>query len=302
MYLNLKNIPLVMMSMFLICSCGEELVVDSISVGDQVPEELFTMSHVLSGGQALIPTGATSATKEKRSIVDAAVNVVIRDQKMSGITTRIFEREYVSDYISNDSVKTEFKKDLTSGRAMINGQPTPQPHGVGPMHQQTIVFTRSEKQWVGALVDSEASPGQILRIEELTRLIDGYNNRAILGTIPRKIGESWRVKPSKLNSYAGGLEEMDGHFEVSFRSIVIHDGYICAEILANFDLIGSEPKGKEMRIAGKVKMLQSLDHQIPLMMKMIGEIDMVNPIMNGMGKMSTKGPIELTRDTILALP
>jgi hypothetical protein len=35
---------------------------------------------------------------------------------------------------------------------------------------------------------------------------------------------------------------------------------------------------------------------------MIGEIDMVNPIMNGMGKMSTKGPIELTRDTILALP
>lgn len=286
----------------LICSCGDESSVDLDEKQDRVPGELFEASHVLHGRDWLIPTGSTSSTKETRSIIDASININVRDQKMSGKTTQIQERVYVSDYISNDSVRTEFRKDIITSRAVINGSPSPQPNQKGPLHQQTITFSKTGSQWRGELDGAQASPAQSERIEDLARLIGGYNNKMILGSIPRKVGESWDVKPSRLKAYAGGLEEMDGNFKVFFRSLVMHEGYACAEIIADFDLTGSELAGKEMRITGKVEMLQSLDYQIPLRMKMNGEIVMGNPIMNGIGTMRTKGPIELVRETILALP
>ena len=289
-------------SAFLICSCGDDTPLDSSSKEDLVPGELIKVSHVLHGHDWLIPAGATSSTKETRSIINASINIEVRDQKMSGRTTRISERAYVSDYVSNKSVRTEFKKDVVTSRAVINGQPTPQPKEQGPLHQQTIVFSKSGKQWSGQLEGVEASAAQLDRVEELARIVGGYNNKVILGAVPRKIGESWQVKPSRLNAYAGGLKEMNGNFKVFFRSLIKHEGYTCAEIIADFDLTGNELAGKEMRITGKMELLQSLDYQTPLRMKIKGEIDMANPIMNGIGKMRTKGPIELVRETILILP
>ena len=95
---------------------------------------------------------------------------------------------------------------------------------------------------------------------------------------------------------------MNGTFKVFFRSLVKHQGYDCAEILTSFNLLGRELQGKEMQLIGKAIMLQSLDYQIPLRMEMKGEIMMSNPVMKGLGNMRTKGPIELIRETTLALP
>ncbi|MGB2402861.1 MAG: hypothetical protein ACPIA7_05565 [Akkermansiaceae bacterium] len=288
--------------LFLICSCGDDATIDPESVEGNVPEELFDKAHVLSSEGVRIPAGSITSTNEKRAIVDASVNIELRNEKMSGITTRVIERAYVSDYISSNKIKTQFKKDLVAGRATIGGQPAPQPKVQGPLNARTIIFTKSGNTWSGSLEESAVSTEQRERIEDLARIVDGYNNRVILGTIPRSVGGSWRIKPTKLNTYAGGLKEMDGSFDVSFRSLVIHDGYVCAKIVADFDLIGSELAGKEMRMTGKIELLQSLDYHIPLRMKLDGEIDMANPIMNGIGRMRTKGAVELLRETILVLP
>ena len=95
---------------------------------------------------------------------------------------------------------------------------------------------------------------------------------------------------------------MNGTFKVFFRSLVKHQGYDCAEILTNFHLVGRELQGKEMQLTGKTIMLQSIDYQIPLRMEMKGELMMSNPVMDGLGNMRTKGPIELTRETTFVLP
>lgn len=302
MYFKRNIILFALGVLFLICSCGDDAAIDPEAQEGSVPAELFDKAHVLSSEGMRIPAGSVSSTKEKRAIVDASVNIELRDEKMSGITTRVIERAYVSDYISSNEVKTHFKKDLVTGRATISGQPAPQPKEQGPLNASTIIFTKSGNAWSGSLEGSTISSEQRERIEDLARIVDGYNNRVILGTIPRSVGESWRIKPTKLNTYAGGLKEMDGNFDVSFRSLVIHDGYVCAKIVADFDLIGSELAGKEMRMTGKIELLQSLDYHIPLRMNLDGEIDMANPIMNGMGRMRTKGSIELLRETTLVLP
>lgn len=302
MHLKLTSILATASSLLLICSCRDDSPVDSSSVVAEVPQELFDVSHVLSSDEVLVPAGSMTSTKETRSIINASINIEVRDQKMSGITTRVFERAYVSDYLSSENIRTEFKKDIVTSRATIGGRPAPQPNQTAPLHQQTIIFTKSGNQWVGVLDGPKANPGQLERIEELARLVANYNNRVILGSVPRKVGESWEINAVKLNTFAGGLGEMDGTFKVFFRSLVMHDGYICAEIMANFDLVGSEVAGKEMRIRGRAKLLQSLDYHILLSMQMDGEITMANPIMNGTGEMRTKGRVELARDTTLVRP
>ena len=216
--------------------------------------------------------------------------------------TKEFKRAYVSDYISETSIRTEFKKDEITGRAIVNGRPAPQPNEKGPLHGQMMMFTKSDGSWQGSIEAREASPDQLSRIEELARQIAGFNNKVILGRAPRKLGDTWEIDPAKLNAYAGGLEEMNGTFKVFFRSLVKHQGYDCAEILTNFHLVGRELQGKEMQLTGKTIMLQSLDYQIPLRMEMKGELMMSNPVMDGLGNMRTKGPIELTRETTFVLP
>ena len=288
--------------MFLLSTCGDKPSASNKDEADGVAQDLHDVPHILSSQDWLIPAGATASTKETRLILNASIDANLRDQKISGLMTKEFKRAYVSDYISDTSIRMEFKKDKITGRAIVNGRPAPQPNETGPMHGQTIMFTRSDRGWQGILDDAEANPDQRNHIDELARQIAGFNNRVIFGRSARKLGDTWEVDPAKLNSYAGGLEEMNGTFKVFFRSLVKHQGYDCAEILTSFNLLGRELQGKEMQLIGKAIMLQSLDYQIPLRMEMKGEIMMSNPVMKGLGNMRTKGPIELIRETTLALP
>jgi hypothetical protein len=288
--------------MLLLSTCGDKPSASKKDESDSVAQHLFGVPHVLSSADWKIPAGSTISTKETRSIINASIDANIRDQKISGLMTKEFKRAYVSDYISDTSIRTEFKKDEITGRAIVNGMPAPQPNETAPMHGQTIMFSKSDSGWQGILDGAEATPDQRSHIEELARQIAGFNNRVIFGRVPRELGDTWEIDPAKLNSYAGGLEEMNGTFKVFFRSLVKHQGYDCAEILTSFHLLGRELQGKEMQLIGKTVMLQSLDYQIPLRMEMKGEIMMSNPVMNGLGNMRTKGPIELIRETTFVLP
>ena len=288
--------------MLLLSTCGDKPSAIKEDESDSVAQHLHDVPHILSSEDWLIPAGATAATKETRLIINASIDANLRDQKISGLMTKEFKRAYVSDYISDTSIRTEFKKDEITGRAIVNGRPAPQPNEKGPLHGQMMMFAKSDGSWQGVIEGREASPDQLSRIEELARQIGGINNKVILGDAPRELGDTWEINPAKLNAYAGGLEEMNGSFKVFFRSLVKHQGYDCAEILTNFHLVGRELQGKEMELVGKSTMLQSLDYQIPLRMEMKGEIMMSNPVMNGLGDMRTKGPIELIRETTFVLP
>ena len=287
---------------FLLSTCGDKPSASNKGEPDGVAQDLHDVPHILSSQDWLIPAGATASTKETRLILNASIDANLRDQKISGLMTKEFKRAYVSDYISDTSIRTEFKKDEITGRAIVNGRPAPQPNEKGPLHGQMMMFAKSDGSWQGSIEAREASPDQLSRIEELARQIAGFNNKVILGRSPRKLGDTWEIDPAKLNAYAGGLEEMNGTFKVFFRSLVKHQGYDCAEILTNFHLVGRELQGKEMQLTGKTIMLQSLDYQIPLRMEMKGELMMSNPVMDGLGNMRTKGPIELTRETTFVLP
>jgi len=288
--------------MFLLSTCGDKPSASNKDEADGVAQDLHDVPHILSSQDWLIPAGATASTKETRLILNASIDANLRDQKISGLMTKEFKRAYVSDYISDTSIRMEFKKDEITGRAIVNGRPAPQPNEKGPLHRQTMMFTKSDGNWQGVIDGAEANPDQRNHIDELARQIAGFNNRVIFGRSPRKLSDTWEVDPAKLNSYAGGLEEMNGTFKVFFRSLVKHQGYDCAEILTSFNLLGRELQGKEMQLIGKSIMLQSLDYQIPLRMEMKGEIMMSNPVMNGLGDMRTKGPIELIRETTFVLP
>lgn len=287
---------------FLLSTCGDKPSASTKDESNEVAQDLHDVPHILSSQDWLIPAGATASTKETRLILNASIDANLRDQKISGLLTKEFKRAYVSDYISDTSIRTEFKKDEITGRAIVNGSPAPQPNEKGPLHAQMIIFTKLDGSWQGTTEGEEASPDQLSRIEELARHIGGFNNKVILDDIPRQVGDTWEIDPADLNAYAGGLEEMNGSFKVFFRSLVKHQGYDCAEILTNFHLVGRELQGKEMELIGKSTMLQSIDYQIPLRMEMKGEMMMSNPVMGGLGNMRTKGPIELIRETTFVLP
>lgn len=267
-----------------------------------VARHLFEELHVLGSGDWLVPNGAKLSVRETRTISDASVNIQIRDQIARGVMTREYEHDYLYRFISDTNVKVEFQTDLVTSRAIINGKPSPQPDQAGALHEQVILFVRTDEGWQGELENAQATTQQVSRIERIAGDLNAHNNKVILGEVPRELGESWEIDPSELNSYAGALKEMGGSFKVFFKSLVNHDGYPCAKIELRFDLAGVDPDGMEMRLAGKSVMLQSLDYQIPLSMEMKGEITIVDVVENGLGKMRTEGPIQVKRKSTLILP
>lgn len=291
-------------AMLCLISCKRQGAESDDHLGEQnsIDRHLFEELHVLCSGDWLIPNGAKLSVKEMRTISDASVNIQIQDQIARGVMTRDYKHAYLYRFISENHVRVECQTDQVTARAIINGKPSPQPDQTGALHEQVILFARSEQGWQGELENAQATPEQVSRIERIAGELNAHNNMVILGATPRELGETWEIDPTQLNSYAGALREMAGSFKVFFKSLVNHQGHPCAEIELRFNLTGVDPDGMEMRLAGKSVMLQSLDYQIPLRMEMKGDIMMVDAIQNGMGKMRTEGPIEVKMESTLTLP
>lgn len=277
-------------------SPAESLIMDAVA------EHLFEEFHTLYSPDCLVPNGATVATKEVRNIANASMEISVQDQPLKGVMSKRYEHAYLSKYLSDTVVRTQYQTDQVSGRAIINGKPAPQPNETLSLHEKNIIFKNTPQGWKGSLQDGEPTPDQMQRIEDLARHMNATNHRVIFGQIPRKVGDSWDVEASKLHSYMGGLREMQGTFKVQFQSLRKHQGHDCAVIVTRFNLIGEESEGMEMRLTGRAVTLIALDYLLPLNMEMMGEIMMDNPIMEGRGRMRVKGAIEINRESTLVIP
>jgi|GEM_PF-1227122 len=305
-FINARRIVTLAMigAAFFLSSCQRPGAESAEQLDDKnsVDRHLFDELHVLCSGDWLLPNGAKLWVEETRTIADASVNIQIRDQVARGVMTREYEHAYLCRFINETHVRVEFQTDEVSSQAIISGKPSPQPDQEGALHEQVILFARSGDGWQGELEAEQATPDQVSRIDIIADELNAYNDMLILGGAPREVGETWEIDPSKLNSYAGALKQMEGTFKVFFKTIVKYQGYHCAEIELAFNLAGVDPDGMEMRLAGKSVVLHSLDYQIPLSMEMMGEVTMVDTIQNGLGKMRTKGPIKIKRESTLTLP
>ncbi len=269
---------------------------------DAVAEHLFEEFHTLYSPDCLVPVGATVATKEVRNIANASMEISVQDQPLKGVMSKRYEHAYLSKYLSDTIIRTQYQVDQVSGRAIINGKPAPQPNETLSLHDKTIIFKSSVDGWKGSLKDAEPTPEQMQRIEDLARQINATNHRVIFGEIPRKVGDSWDIEAPKLQFYMGSLREMQGVLKVQFQSLRKYQGHDCAVIVTRFNLIGEEPEGMEMQLTGRAVTLIALDCLLPLSVEMAGQIMMDNPIMEGRGRMRVKGAIEVSRESTLKVP
>lgn len=283
-------------------SCKKAATPEVSDKKDAVAGHLFEKPHTLYSRDCLVPVGAAIATREVRNIANATMEISVQGQTIKGIMAKRYEHSYTSSYLSEDSITTQYQVDKVSGRAIINGQPAPQPNESLSLYEKTILFKRSAGNWEGTLKDGSPTAEQQKRIDDLARDLNAKNFKMILGEFPRKVGESWDVDAAKLDSYMGSLKEMHGLCKVQFQSLRKHEGHDCAVIVTRFNLIGEEPEGMEMQLNGRAVTLISLDYLVPLSMQMEGEIMMDNPIMEGRGRMRTKGNIELERENTLKIP
>ena len=269
---------------------------------DAVAEQLFKQPHILYSRDCLVPAGATVATKEVRNLSNATLEMSIQGQTIKGIMAKRYEHAYTASYLSDSSMRLQYQEDKVSGRAIVNGKPAPQPNESLSLHKKTIIFNRAGDSWSGTLEDGVPTTDQKKRIEELARHLNATNYKVLFGEFPRKVGDSWDIEATKLDSYMGSLKEMQGLCKVRFQSLRKHQGHDCAVIVTRFNLTGEEPEGMEMQLVGRAVTLISLDYLLPLSMEMKGEIAMDHPIMEGRGRMRTKGAIELERESVIQLP
>jgi len=156
-------------------------------------------------------------------------------------------------------------------------------------------------KWSGKLKEGEADEEEKKKIVKLAKKFDGEANDAqIYGTKPRKVGDSWDVDPSKLDSFGGDTEDLKGTFKVTFKAVEKFQGEDCAVLVANFDVTGSTGKGEaKLTMKGKANIHRSLKHLVDLQNKMEGTVKMTGGVEGTGATMTMNGPMLMGISTVV---
>jgi len=260
--------------------------------------------HVLYDVAKFPSKGTVITENETMGLNNCAIVMEMQGQKVNGSMSRNGEKIRVVTFDSDTQITVEVKKNSSSGGMTMMGQKQPIKEELEPLHGQTVILTKADGTWTGKLKEGEATDEQKKRIAKIAKNYNGAGNDAqIYGKTPRKIGDTWNVDPSKIDSFGADGEDLEGTFKVTFKGIEKFQGEDCAVLVADIDVTGPTGDGDaKMNLKGKARILRSLKNLVDLENKMEGKMKMSGTINQGAGTMKMEGPMIMSAKTLVKAP
>ncbi len=285
----------------LIASCKESSAPGAeASPSDQstAAADPATQAHILYQNEPSLPVGAINTKTEVMSMTDARMTMTVQGREVSGTMSRTGEKIKTLTVDSDKQLTIAIIKDENSGGGVIDGKPLPESKETEVLHGKTIVLTKKDGTWSAQLKEGTPDPATQKAMDKMTRHMNQPDDRIIFGSGPRKVGDTWEVDPSQLQSFAGAdSDKLSVSFKVTFESIKNLDGHDCAVIVSEIDIKGKTDQGMDIRMVGKVTVFQSLEFHTGLRFLMDGKI-----IMDGPNSMHLEGPMKIDGKATLKLP
>lgn len=252
----------------------------------------------------LPPVGFVKIETETMSMKDMTMKMDMQGKQINGTMNRTMEKIKTTTVDNASQVTVLISKDESEGSMVMNGNPMPQPKETGDLVSAAVILTKGvDGKWISKLKEGEATPDQR---KELDRMAGGKNDpdeRHILGTEPRKVGDTWDVDVKKLSSFAGpDSRDLDGTFKIKFESIEEHEGQKCAVLVADVNINGKTEDGMTINMTGTLKVLQSLEYHTAMSMSMNGMMTLNGELQGGAGTMKVEGPMKVESRTTFKLP
>lgn len=229
-----------------------------------------------------VPAKGTSISKEfSMNMSDAAMKITAGGQEIAGSMTRLESNKETTEILSAEKIRLTATDRKVEGKMTINGQDQATPDEPEPLLNKPVVLDLKEGKWSASLEAADAKPTAAEQ-KSLDKKAESANKDAdfgMYGDTPRKVGDEWKVDPSKTGFGEG--TDLTGDYSVKFVEVKDYQGAKCAVLKATYDFkgkIASQPgsEGLGMRMKGEavsirsIADLQDLDVQIDATMTLDG--------------------------------
>jgi len=266
---NFLRFPvLVASSLGLSCNAREQEPVISVLVVAPAPESAAALSeprgYVLASDPDVLPKPGTKLIFRTKSWLEKGRMVYItpghvRSYADSTTSLSVIEEEIVSAGKFKRLQVTDDFEQLLDGKPATGRPPASTLVGV------PITFTQVDGKWTAAMDTGVPDEAQRKKMDKDLVSLETPSSARILGTGPRKVGETWTVTGKDL-PFAARWPVATGTLELTFKGIEMHTGRECARITGHMDLQAAEipgPTGLKLHLQGEISMLRTLDDFVP---------------------------------------
>ena len=215
-------------------------------------------AHVLYKSKQPLPVGAVM-TKTEHIKMNMTLAIENEGQKMNGTMVMTNEEKEIHTVKSKTeiSVKTEIKNSAQTGN--IAGQKLPDAKNVDPIEGKTVILTKKAGKWSAKLVGEDTEDSLQEDVEKMAKSMNKNTDKSIIGTKPRKVGETWTVDAADVPDFLGDdTKNTTGSFKVTFKKVEIYEGEECAVLHYDVEMKGETESGEIIGMKGKAIEYRSL--------------------------------------------
>ena len=268
-----------------------------------VDPALLKQAHVLYSPDNKLPAGSIFTSVDTMDMKNSKLVLVMGGQNIEGTTAMNGLKKNITTITGVDSVEVKYVEDKMQQKMTVNGQQQNQPARIGKLVGKTITYKKQDGKWSGKFKgDAETTKEQNEQLARRTKNRNNPEELHILGTQPRKVGDTWDVDVSKLTSFGGGDVPPKGTFKITFKTIKNYQGHACAVLEADVDLTGKDKEGMTMNIKRKNTVYHSLKYMLTLQNKLDGSMTVSGAIQGGAGNVKVEGAAAFLDRTELKLP
>ncbi len=252
-------------------------------------------SYILAKSEAVLPLEREFKVVRTMAMDDAQIEIKMKvgGQGMEGTMSKSKSEEIVYDFVSEDRIRVSYRKDRAQEKSSMMGRED-ENEEIAPSEGKVILLEKKNGKWMGKLEAGEIEEADQESFDETLKKLEAEFNenseKAMYGTKPRKVGESWDVDAALMP----GLEDFEvkgGELTMTFVEVKEVQGELCALLKTAFsiqaEMRDDDMEGVGVLIEGSGQIVRSLslltDYQFTgdMTMKMSGEIE-VQPEINAM--------------------
>jgi len=249
-------------------------------------------SYVLYKSAQPLPASAIFKTEQTYNM-RLKFKVKAGDKLMEGSMVMSQIEKKKKEVMSADSFREHIIKAVETAEMTMAGRAQPKATKVKPLNGKTVLYKKREDgKWTVKLQGSDPTEKQKEEIQKLLTKINDPMEKDIVGTKPRKVGDTWEVDASKVKGFLSeDSKDVKGKFKATFVKIEPYRGEKCAVINYHFNIKGTQKDGSVMSMKADVVEYRSLKWTVAVKFSLKGEMSMENPAvgMTGSGPISMEG-------------
>jgi len=257
-------------------------------------------SYVLYKSAQPLPSGIIFKTEQTYNM-QLKFKVKAEDKVMEGSMVMSQIEKKRRDIMDSGSFREQIIKAVETAEMTMAGQAQPKATKVKPLNGKTVLYKKQEDgKWSVKLQGSDPTEKQKEEIKKLVTKINDPMEKDIVGTKPRKVGDTWEVDASKVKGFLSeDSKDVKGKFKATFVKIEPYHGEKCAVINYHFNIKGTQKDGSVMSMKADVVEYRSLKWAVAVKFSLKGEMSKENPAIG----MTGSGPISMeeTGDISLAV-